>query len=288
MGPSQAPGTNSIVTPEAVEVTLDIAEFGSRLGAGLIDGAILGAVLAALALVAGVAGSLGLLGLAANLPGAAFAALLLALVWGYFPFFEEVAGGRTPGKRALGLRVIQTDGQPAGLGPVLLRNLLRPVDLLFIGPFLMLLTRRHQRLGDLAAGTLVVRQGRTSQPMPLMVQYPPDANLAPLDTALLTEQEYGLVRSFLERRHQLDPTARAALATQLGAMVRARVEGAEAYVWDEVLLEAAVVTVQRRFGEPGVPRYSGRSGGNTPPGGEIPPDLFPGFPQSPAGGPLQR
>jgi len=246
-------------------VTLDIAELGSRLGAGLIDAAILGAVLAALALLAGVAGSLGLLGLASDLPGAAFAALLLALVWGYFPFFEEVAGGRTPGKRALGLRVIQTDGQPAGLGPVLLRNLLRPVDLLFIGPFLMLLTRRHQRLGDLAAGTLVVRQGRTSQPMPLMVQYPPDANLAPLDTALLTEQEYELVRSFLERRHQLDPPARAALAAQLGAMVRARVEGAQAYAWDEVLLEAVVVTVQRRFREAGFP---------------------PGFPRGAAGEPL--
>ena len=264
VGPSRAPGTNSIVTPEAVEVTLDIAELGSRLGAGLIDAAILGAVLAALALLAGVAGSLGLLGLASDLPGAAFAALLLALVWGYFPFFEEVAGGRTPGKRALGLRVIQTDGQPAGLGPVLLRNLLRPLDL-FIGPALMLLTRRRQRLGDLAAGTLVVRQGRVSRPAPLTMTYPPDAYLPPLDTALLTEQEYGLVRSFLERRHQLDPPARAALAAQLGAMVRARVEGAQAYAWDEVLLEAVVVTVQRRFREPGFP---------------------PGFPRGAAGEPL--
>src|SRR2546421_9539894 len=94
--PTLRPGTNSIVTPEAVEVTLDIAEFGSRLGAGLIDGAILGAGLAALALLAGVARSLGLPGLAANLPGAAFAALLPALVWGAFPFFAEAPAGRTP------------------------------------------------------------------------------------------------------------------------------------------------------------------------------------------------
>jgi uncharacterized RDD family membrane protein YckC len=243
---SPAADPNSIVTPEAVEVALDVAELGSRVGAGLIDAAILALVVTALTLLAGVAGSIGLLGLAADLPAAVFSALALALVWGYFPFFEEVADGRTPGKRALGLRVIQADGRPAGLGAVLLRNLLRPVDLVVVGPVLMLTTPRRQRLGDLAAGTLVVRQAALPRPAPLAVSYAPDAALPALDTALLGEQEYGLIRSFLERRGQLDPGARAGLAAQLGAMVRARVPGAEAYGWDEPLLEAVAVTVQRR------------------------------------------
>jgi hypothetical protein len=92
-----------------------------------------------------------------------------------------------------------------------------------------------------------VRQGRAPRPAPLTVHLPPHASPSPLDTTALTEQEYGLVRSFLERRSQLDPRARAALAAQLGSMVRTRTEGAQAYAWDEALLEAVVVAVQQRF-----------------------------------------
>src|SRR6266540_5530654 len=169
-------GPNSIVTPEAVALTIDTAGFGSRLGAWLLDALILGAV----------AGSLGLLGLGGDLGGVVLAAIMLAVWWGYFPFFEEVMGGRTPGKRALGLRVVHTDGQPAGLGAVLLRNLIRPLDMAGLG-LLMLVTRRHQRLGDLAAGTMVIRQGRVYQPAPVQLYYPPDPSLPPLDTTLLTE-----------------------------------------------------------------------------------------------------
>src|SRR6266571_5363372 len=113
-------GPNSIVTPEAVALTIDTAGFGSRLGAWLLDALILGGILTALGILSAVAGSLGLLGLGGDLGGVVLAAIMLAVWWGYFPFFEEVMGGRTPGKRALGLRVVQTDGQPAGLGAVLL------------------------------------------------------------------------------------------------------------------------------------------------------------------------
>jgi len=253
---------HSIVTPEAVAVRVDIAELGSRVGAAVIDALIIGAVLLAIQILVGVAGLLGLLSLAGGLPAALYVAFILLLIFGYHPFFEEIWNGRTPGKRGFGLRVIQTDGQPVGLGPVLLRNLFRPLDIavVAIGLFLILFTRRRQRLGDLVGGTIVVRQPKIAQPSPVATGIRPDADLPPLDTTLLTEEDYGLIRSFLERRWQLDPGARMALGNQLGSLAWSKVPGASAYVWGpEVLLEAVLVTVQRRSREPEAGRWSGRA-----------------------------
>jgi uncharacterized RDD family membrane protein YckC len=249
---SMSSDAHSIVTPEAVAVTVDIAELGSRVGAAFIDGLIIAGVLTATAIVVGIAGSTGVLSIGGGLGAALYGGFITLLILGYHPFFEEIWNGRTPGKRAFGLRVIQTDGQPVGLGPVLLRNLFRPIDIVVvaIGAFLILLTPRRQRLGDLVAGTIVVRQPKMPQPSPVAVGIPPGTDLPPLDTTLLGEQEYALVRSFLERRWQLDPGARVALGNQLGNLAWSRVPGAQAYVWGpEVLLEAVLVTVQRRSQE---------------------------------------
>lgn len=251
--------TNSIVTPEAVAVQVDIAELGSRVGAGLIDGLILGGVLVVLSILTAITGALGILNLGGGLGGILFGAFIVLLILGYHPFFEEIWNGRSPGKRAFGLRVIQTDSQPVGLGPVLLRGLFRPFDaiLLGLGLFLILLTPRRQRLGDVVAGTIVVRQPKMAQPAPVALGIAPDAALPPLDTTLLTEEEYALIRSFLERRWQLEPGGRMALSNQLGNLVWSKVPGAQAYVWGpEVLLEAVLVTIQRRSREAEEHRWS--------------------------------
>src|SRR5437016_8674043 len=240
---------HSIVTTKAVAERVDIAEIGSRVGAGLIDGLILGGILTVIQIPVGFAASSGILGLGGDLAAALYAAFLLLIAFGYHPFFEEIWNGQTPGKRAFALRVIQTDGQPVGLGPVLLRNLLRPFDVLLVamGAFLVLFTRRRQRLGDLVAGTIVVRQPKMAQPSPVPLQISPDADLPPLDTTLLTEEEYELMRSFLERRWQLTPAARTALGNELGNLAWSKVPGAQAYTWGpEVLLEAVLVTVRRQ------------------------------------------
>lgn len=221
-------------------LTLDYAEMGSRVAAYLLDMIFLLATMGALSLLAALA----------HLPSAVYVVIVLVLFWGYFPFFEEIWGGQTPGKRIFRLRVIRTDGRPVGLGPVLLRNLLRPIDMLAIGPILVLVTRRRQRLGDMAGGTLVVRRARMAAPAPVYLHYQPNPSLPPLDTAMLNEQEYGLIRSFLERRLQLDAGARMHLGAQLAAMVRSRVPGAEAYGWaDEALLEAVLTAVRSRSNE---------------------------------------
>src|SRR5258708_34601499 len=121
--------TNSIVTPEAVALRVDIAELGSRVGAGLIDALIAGGVLLVFSILTALTGAIGVLNIEGGLGAELYGAFIVLLILGYHPFFEEIWNGRTPGKRAFGLRVIQTDGQPVGLGPVLLRSLLRPGDL---------------------------------------------------------------------------------------------------------------------------------------------------------------
>src|ERR1700678_1136341 len=84
------------------------------------------------------------------------------LYWGYFTLFEAFWSGRTPGKRLAKIRVIQRSGRGIGLFESMTRNLLRIVDqfplVYAVGAVSIFLTRQHQRLGDLAAGTLVVHE----------------------------------------------------------------------------------------------------------------------------------
>jgi len=130
-----------------------------RVGAALLDIVILGVAFALVSVVAGgaIVGD-GPIPPTVEVPTAlAFAAIVLA----YF-FVGEAAAGRTPGKQLVGLRVVRTDGTPAGPGPILVRTLLRIVDLLpvlyLVGFVVMLVTGRQQRLGDLAAQTHVVAE----------------------------------------------------------------------------------------------------------------------------------
>lgn len=232
------------VTPEAVQLRVDVAGLGSRMIAWLLDTLIQLAVLIPLILgfsADGVAGTYELVVLLV---------LLFAILWLYYPMFEWLWGGRTPGKRAQRLRVVRTDGQPAGFAPIMVRNLLRIVEVIlfpFVAVICMLVTRRAQRLGDLAAGTMVIRERTTHAPQALDLVGGSDELLAGLDTSRLTEREYGLIRSFLARRETLDPQARAQLAGRLVASVQKRVVGVDATLGDEPLLEAVAKSYRARF-----------------------------------------
>jgi len=129
-----------------------------RVGAALLDIVILGVAFALVSVVSdGAVVGDGEISLTLEGPSAlAFAAIVLV----YF-FVGEAAAGRTPGKQLVGLRVVRTDGTPAGPGPILVRTLLRIVDfpvLYLVGFVVMLVTGRQQRLGDLAAQTHVVAE----------------------------------------------------------------------------------------------------------------------------------
>lgn len=149
-----------------------------------------------------------------------------AIELGYFLFWEAVSGGRSLGKWSLGLRVVSDDGVPLRLRQSLVRNLLRIVDLLpgsyGVGLIAMVLSDQGKRLGDLAAGTIVVRLDRPQAAMPL-----PAASSDVLaafrfersQLACLGPDEKMLLRQTLRRLDDLDPArAEAALGTAAEAL----------------------------------------------------------------------
>jgi uncharacterized RDD family membrane protein YckC len=230
----------SIPTPEGVELELVLAGVGSRFVATLLDFLIKMAVLFALWFVGGAVGG-------DELGGFLLAVLIVAsflVFFGYEVAFETLASGRTPGKRAAGLRVVRLGGEPVGFLASAVRNLLRLVDSLpgiyAVGAVCILFSRRNQRLGDLAAGTLVVRERRA--PAPMGFPPPPDFatadRYAAWDVSSVTAFELVTVRRFLERRWQLDPAARGRLGWELAERLRPKVAGAPADLHPEQFLEA--------------------------------------------------
>ena len=154
----------------------------------------------------------------------------------YHVAFEVLAAGRTPGKRAGGLRVVMEGGEPVGLRASTVRNLVRLIEgpPLFYVPAIVaiLATRRNQRLGDLAAGTLVIREPRRPAGAARRDPAPADAAAAggssEWDVSAITPEELAAVRSFLARRDAFTPDARRGLARELAARLGAKVAGAAA------------------------------------------------------------
>jgi uncharacterized RDD family membrane protein YckC len=152
----------SIDTPELVAIDMPVAGIGSRFVALLVDYLIWIAVFIALIfLFALIHPSLGRFNqLGAKWATAIFILIPFLLHWGYFTLFEAFWNGRTPGKRVARIRVIKQSGRGIGLFESMTRNFLRIVDqiplIYAVGVVSIFLTRQHQRLGDLAAGTLVI------------------------------------------------------------------------------------------------------------------------------------
>jgi uncharacterized RDD family membrane protein YckC len=237
------------VTPEAVTIALDVAGLGSRMIAWIID------TLIQLVVVVPILLGIGAGNLSGSVEVVVLSLILFLLFWGYYPIFELSWQGRTPGKRAQRLRVIRTDGQPAGGAAIMVRNLIRILDV-FLLPFLavisMIVTSRAQRLGDLAAGTMVVREAKFTAPQTVVTASRPD--LPAVDASGLSEREYDVIRSFLARRGSLDPTARWRLAAQLASAVRGRVGSTPDGLSDETILEAVAQSYRQRFGSGGAVR----------------------------------
>ncbi len=234
----------SITTTEGVAVELQLAGLGSRFTATLLDLLLKGVVLGLLALIASILGDLGL---------ALLAPLSLVVYLGYDILFETRSGGQTPGKRRTGLRVLRDDGHPVDLTASTIRNLMRLIDGLPLsyvpGMVSILLTRRGQRLGDLTAGTIVVREHRDRSPAPVRSPPPPlgrAAEPATLDTTAISESDLATARGFLERRADLDPATRGDLARRLAAALISKVAGELPPTGDEALIEHVVAAATRR------------------------------------------
>jgi uncharacterized membrane protein SpoIIM required for sporulation/uncharacterized RDD family membrane protein YckC len=201
-----------IETPEQVALDYEIAGVGSRAAAAVIDQAIVLAVVVAMVLVftiSHIAGSL-----FGPLAGAIMLGAGFAIWYGYFIFFEAFRQGQTPGKRWLGIRVVSESGHAVSRSGAVVRNLLRAADFLpppyLGGALLVALHPRGRRLGDIVAGTVVVRDH------PAERRAVPDSEPAALAEAPeLDDREFRLLDSFVSRADQLAPSARSRLATEL-------------------------------------------------------------------------
>ncbi len=201
----------AVETPEHVVLEYEIGGLGSRVLAALVDGFLLGLWLIALALVLKLFGT-AILWTEITLVVGSFLSF-----WGYFFFFEAFRQGQTPGKRFAGIRVVADTGHPARVGPALIRGLLRMLDLfppvLLLDAALMVLHPRAKRLGDMVAGTIVVRdRPEAVRPAPTTPEETAEAGAPELP-----EDEFRLLREFTQRAATLNPEARQRLATRLEA-----------------------------------------------------------------------
>jgi uncharacterized RDD family membrane protein YckC len=225
-----------ISTPEGVDVELTLAGIGSRVIAGVIDLAIELAVVFAVGAALGVTRED-----SGGVEAAIFSVILFLVFFGYDVLFEVRAHGRTLGKRWTGLRVVRTGGQPVTLVPSSVRNVMRLIDILpvfyGIGMLSIFVTRQNQRLGDLAGGTLVVRDRsgglRAQELAPRYARPVADG----WDVSAVSAQDIGTVRQFLDRRPTLAGGPRRELAEELATRLRPRVAGAPEQLDPEEFLE---------------------------------------------------
>ena len=142
--------------------------------------------------------------------GGFFLIILFLIEWFYPVLFEVFMRGQTPGKKFLGIAVVNDDLSPVTFGTSMVRNLLRTIDFLpffyLAGLVTMLCNRRFQRLGDLAAGTLVISVSRTARTAPV-------ENISPLAPAVaLSRNEQTSIVNFLQRSSQLSQPRQQELA----------------------------------------------------------------------------
>jgi len=254
--------TITIQTPESVRFQYVLAGIGSRAAAYLLDTAIRYLAILCIFVVASLLGSLlpGLVptGMLLNLSRTwilALAVLAYGIVdLGYFIFFEALWNGQTPGKRKQGLRVVRISGQPVGWLESVIRNILRAVDIALgfypIGLIVIFFSGANQRIGDYAAGTVVVVEGKRKlfhgkgrTPGAKDLVHPEIENYL----TLVEPSQYQVLKTFLQRRGEMDDPHRRELARLLARQLlekwrmRTRLKGSH-----EVFLEEVVALYEER------------------------------------------
>jgi uncharacterized RDD family membrane protein YckC len=274
----------TVQTPENVAVSYELAGIGSRFMAAAADSIIQLVLIILVLLAIGVAGGLALSSrtlrdLTAAEPDrfgvwlvALFLVAIFLLLWGYYAAFEMAWNGQTPGKRLTRLRVLRESGYPIGPIDALIRNLVRLIDFLpmayGLGVVVMLVDQRSRRLGDLAAGTVVVKERRARRATDLLAPEPLLAASGREELALplpnlerLTAADYSLLREYGLRRERLAPVPRAALARELAQAMTRRLDAPppadESEADDFLMAVAAAYRARHQLGGPLVPPPEG-------------------------------
>jgi uncharacterized membrane protein SpoIIM required for sporulation/uncharacterized RDD family membrane protein YckC len=205
-----------------------IAGVGSRVYAAVIDYLIcLVAMIVLLAFLATLL-PMGFISQSGSSEAWALAIIVFAqffVLWGYYVIFEGLADGQTPGKRSLRLRVVRDGGYSVSFGASAVRNLVRILDMqpfftYAVGIGAIVASKSGKRLGDMVAGTIVVREELVRQLAPVtaapLSSRATGSPAAALHTAL-SDEEYSVLERFVQRRGSLDAARRTALAAQLAA-----------------------------------------------------------------------
>jgi len=214
--------TIDVETPELVVFSYTIAGVGSRALAAIIDSLLAVAAIVGIMIIIAIASPTRPPGAAGDAfdawAGATFVFAVFCVLWGYYVLFEGLADGQTPGKRLLHLRVVRDGGYSVTFGASAVRNLVRfvdvqPVGCYAVGMLSIMFSRSGKRLGDIVAGTIVVREGLVRQPAPAAAATTNEA--PPALEAALTETEFAVLERFMERRAALGPQRRDELASQI-------------------------------------------------------------------------
>jgi uncharacterized RDD family membrane protein YckC len=250
------PDVQKVRTADNVQIGYTVAGIPSRLLAFLVDALLNLAVVVAAGIAASAiysaVGASG--GVAEALALTIFGLMFYVGHFLYFAILEATSAGRTPGKRAMGLRVVRVDGSAPGLSEALIRNIARIADyFLAFGLFVAFFNGRSRRIGDLLAGTMVIRErtmvSQAQVLAPVLVRTP-DAGPGIDGLDRLGQHEYGVIRAFLSRPG-LPPEQRARLATQIAQRLFERMElpaTAPERIWPaELFLERLYIQLTERL-----------------------------------------
>lgn len=216
-----------IETPENVELQRRLAGIGSRFIAGFLDNlliVLMYLVVFILLLVVGI-NVVADIGFSSTAEMWALAIIILTaflIYWGYFILFEMLTNGQSPGKKYMKIRVVQVEGSGISFNSIAIRNLLRVVDAIgfyAVAGIAMFVTKKVQRLGDLAAGTVVI-----SEEVPnYSARYDKKKKIldnetvtsAALEATGLKPEEYRLLQNYWLRREELNIEAKKQLLPQM-------------------------------------------------------------------------
>jgi uncharacterized RDD family membrane protein YckC len=276
---------SDVVTGEAVALDLRLAQLPSRLTAAVLD---LVAMVAGYGVIFVIIMEAGLSGADDALIGGVATSLLVLVFLVYPVTVETLTRGRSLGKMALGLRVVRDDGGPITFRQALVRGLVglaleRPGLLLgtlgpAIGMLVAMFSARGKRIGDMAAGTVVLQERVPPRPLWTPVMPPPLAGWAPsLDLTGIDDALALWVREFLSRAGELTPAVREGLAAEMVDEVRSRTTPDPPAGTPGWAYLSAVLAERRRREEDRALRAAGRPG--------LPPGWYPGWP-APYGGPM--
>ncbi|MCK4643872.1 RDD family protein [bacterium] len=205
-----------LATSQNVVVELPLAGLGTRILANIIDTLIIYFAMIFIFIVANISNLFKYVEALPEWVIAILIILLFVLSWGYFPLWEFYGNGKTPGKRALKIRVRMDNGSPLTFSATLTRNLMRVADYLpymyAIGVLAIIFNKKNKRLGDMVAGTVVI----TDQKFDLKRYMSEESNgieaptfkISGLSGIKLSHHTYETLDSFFQRKEKLPPEVR--------------------------------------------------------------------------------